>query len=53
MTQFSLELYVTLSDEEKTAALRALVVEAFKWFEESFEDAQFIQVTKAKLQWAT
>lgn len=45
--------YAASSDDQRIALLRGAVLEAFAWFEAKFDDAQFIAVATAKLQWAS
>jgi len=50
--EFNLQHYLSLSEAEKTWALRRAVTQTFEWLVETFPDAQFVETAKRHLGWA-
>jgi hypothetical protein len=46
--EFNLSQYVSLSDSEKTEALRRVVTQTFAWLLDTFPDAQFVEIAKGR-----
>lgn len=49
---FSLSDYVQAADSRKRDMLREVISREFAWFEQNFDDADFIGKTRAKLSWS-
>jgi hypothetical protein len=50
--EFNLQHYLSLSEAEKTWALKRAVTQTFEWLVETFPDAQFAETAKRHLIWA-
>ena|SRR5271166_390267 len=49
--EFNLKHYLSLSETEKTSALRHVVTQTFDWLVNTFPDAQFVEAAKVRLGW--
>ena len=49
--EFSLDKYVNAEQEVKTVMLHKAIYDTFNWFLNEFDDAEFLNDVKSKLNW--
>lgn len=50
---FDLHAYAEMAEAEKIEAIRAVVLDTFRWLEDNFVDAQFVSIGRRNLKWAS